>query len=90
MYLLPGNPFSHAVEAYRVSGEARCPNYPQHLPVPFTVVFWAVSFETRSLHLQLNRRGAGFRRCVIRRVQAKGATRARATAASQAPQGREC
>ena len=36
MYLLPGNPFSHAVEAYRVSGEARCPNYPQHLPPPFT------------------------------------------------------
>ena len=36
MYLLPGNPFSHAVEAYRDSGEARCPNYLQQLPVPFT------------------------------------------------------
>ena len=36
MYLLPGNPFSHAVEAYRVSGEARCPNYLQQLPVPFS------------------------------------------------------
>jgi len=35
MYLLPGNPFSHAVEAYRDSGGARCPNYPQHLPTPF-------------------------------------------------------
>ena len=39
MYLLPGNPFSHAVEAYRVSGEARCPNYPQHLPTPFNKDF---------------------------------------------------
>ena len=34
MYLLPGNPFSHAVEAYRVSGEARCPNLLSILPGP--------------------------------------------------------
>ena len=35
MYLLPGNPFSHAVEAYRDSGRARCPNYLQQAPTPF-------------------------------------------------------
>ena len=38
VFLLPGNPFSQrftqAVEAYRDSGEARCPNYPHHLPTP--------------------------------------------------------
>ena len=27
MYLLPGNLFSHAVEAYRDSGEGRCANH---------------------------------------------------------------
>ena len=32
MYLLPGNPFSHAVEAYRDSGEARCPKSLQAVP----------------------------------------------------------
>ena len=37
MYLLPGNPFSHAVEAYRDSGEARCPKSLQAVPRPFSL-----------------------------------------------------
>ena len=32
IHLLLGNRSARAVEAYRDSGEARCPNYPQHLP----------------------------------------------------------
>ena len=35
MYLLPGNPFSHAVEAYRDSGEARCAKSLHTATVPF-------------------------------------------------------
>ena len=38
VFLLPGNPLSQAVEAYRDSGEARCPNYPHHLPTPRTLI----------------------------------------------------
>ena len=37
MHLLPGNPSSHAVEAYRDSGEARCPKCMRHLPTPFSL-----------------------------------------------------
>ena len=36
MYLLPGNPFSQAVEAYRDSGEALCSKGVQAVPRPFT------------------------------------------------------
>ena len=35
MYLLPGNPFSQAVEAYRDSGEALCSKGMQALTPPF-------------------------------------------------------
>ena len=39
IHWLLGNPSSHAVEAYRDSGEARCANRLQHLPPPlFTLV----------------------------------------------------
>ena len=34
MYLLPGNPFSHAVEAYRDSGEALCSKGMHAVPLP--------------------------------------------------------
>ena len=36
MYLLPGNPFSQAVEAYRDSGEALCSKGMQAVTPPFT------------------------------------------------------
>ena len=35
MYLLPGNPFSQAVEAYRDSGEALCSKGMHAVPCPF-------------------------------------------------------
>ena len=35
MYLLPGNPFSQAVEAYRDSGEALCSKGMQAVTPPF-------------------------------------------------------
>ena len=35
MYLLPGNPSSHAVEAYRDSGEARCAKSLHTATLPF-------------------------------------------------------
>ena len=35
MYLLPGNPFSQAVEAYRDSGEVLCSKGMQAVPRPF-------------------------------------------------------
>ena len=35
MYLLPGNPLSQAVEAYRDSGEALCSKGMQAVPRPF-------------------------------------------------------
>ena len=37
MYLLPGNPFSQAVEAYRDSGEALCSKGVQAVPRPFSI-----------------------------------------------------
>ena len=46
MYLLPGNPFSHAVEAYRDSGEGRCASHPQHPPAPF-ICHWRAHIATR-------------------------------------------
>ena len=50
MYLLPGNPFSHAVEAYRDSGEALCPKSLQQLPTPFT---WVLVCMTLMVALDL-------------------------------------
>ena len=35
MYLLPGSPFSQAVEAYRDSGEALCSKGMHVVPPPF-------------------------------------------------------
>ena len=48
MYLLPGNPFSQAVEAYRDSGEALCSKGMQAVPRPFilfdtTFCVWLVA-----------------------------------------------
>ena len=37
MYLLPGNPFSQAVEAYRDSGEALCSKGMHVVPPPFAL-----------------------------------------------------
>ena len=37
MYLLPGNPFSQAVEAYSDSGEALCSKGMHAVPCPFNV-----------------------------------------------------
>ena len=37
MYLLPGNPFSQAVEAYRDSGEALCSKGMHAVPPPFEI-----------------------------------------------------
>ena len=36
MYLLPGNPFSQAAEAYRGSGEALCSKGMHVVPPPFS------------------------------------------------------
>ena len=38
MYLLPGNPFSQAVEAYRDSGEALCSKGMHVVPPPFMIL----------------------------------------------------
>ena len=38
MYLLPGNPFSHAVEAYRDSGVALCSKGMHAVPPPFNQI----------------------------------------------------
>ena len=37
MYLLPGNPLSQAMEAYRDSGEALCSKGMQAVTPPFTM-----------------------------------------------------
>ena len=62
MYLLPGNPFSHAVEAYRDSGDALCSKRLHHLPTPLgccmqaqlmlsEAVGWAKCWHLQTLHL---------------------------------------
>ena len=38
MYLLPGNPFSQAVEAYRDTGEAPCVKSLQAVAPPFKCI----------------------------------------------------